>query len=93
MEHAVDPKADHEGVVLGIEVEVARSVLGGLEDDRVDETDERSVRDAVVGLEIPAFALVLVEVHLVLDEGCALPGLGRPDDSPQLELDVLRRGD
>ena len=54
VEDAVDAEADDERVVLRIEVDVARPVLGGLEDDRVDEPDERRVGDAVVGLEVVA---------------------------------------
>ncbi len=52
VEHAVDAVAHDERVVLRLEVDVAGAVLGGLEDDRVDEPHERRVGDAVVGLEV-----------------------------------------
>ena len=52
VQHAVDAVADDEVVLLRLEVDVAGSVLGRLEDDRVDEAHERRVRDAVVGLEV-----------------------------------------
>ena len=45
-------KPDDERVLLRLEVDVAGPVLGGLEDDRVDEPDERDVGDAVVDLEV-----------------------------------------
>jgi len=47
-------------------VHVARSVLGRLEDERVDEADERRVGDAVVLLEVVLFlALDLRDPQLV----------------------------
>ena len=52
VEHAVDPEADEERVLLRLEVDVGGAVLGGLEDHGVDEADERRVRDAVVDLEV-----------------------------------------
>ena len=52
LEHAVDPEADEEAVVLRLDVDVAGPLLGRLEDDRVDEPHERRVRDAVVDLEV-----------------------------------------
>ena len=45
-------EADDQRVLLRLEMDVAGAVLGGLEDDRVDEPDERRVRDAVVVLEV-----------------------------------------
>ncbi len=58
VQHAVDAVADDQRVLLRLEVDVAGPVLGRLEDDRVDEPDERRVGDAVVGLEV---VLVVVE--------------------------------
>ena len=52
VQHAVDAVADDERVLLRLEVDVAGAVLGRLEDDRVDEPDERRVGDAVVGFEV-----------------------------------------
>ena len=52
VEHAVDAEPHDERVLLRLEVDVAGPVLGRLEDDRVDEPDERGVGDAVVDLEI-----------------------------------------
>ena len=52
VQHAVDAEPDDERVLLRLEVDVGGAVLGRLEDDRVDEPDERRVGDAVVGLEV-----------------------------------------
>ena len=57
VEHAVDAEAHDERVLHRLEVDVAGPVLGGLEDDRVHEPDERHVRDAVVDLEVVAVLL------------------------------------
>ena len=57
VEHAVDPEADEQLVLLRLEVDVARAVLGRLEDDRVDEPDDRPLRDAVLGLEVVGLVL------------------------------------
>ncbi len=51
-EHAVDPEADEQGVLLRFEVDIAGPVLGCLEDDRVDEPDDRPLGDAVLGREV-----------------------------------------
>jgi hypothetical protein len=92
VEHAVDAQPDDEGIILRIEMQVARAVLGRLKDDRVDEADERRVGDAIVRFEVVGvFAFLLDE--LVLDERRALPGLRGADDAAELELDVLRGGD
>ena len=53
-ENAVDAEAHRERVLLRLEVDVGGVLLRGLEDDRVDEPDERAVRDPVVGLEVVA---------------------------------------
>ena len=60
-----------------VEVQVARAVLGRLEDDRVDEAHERRVGDPVVGLEVLA---PVGCVALLLDERRPLPHLGGADD-------------
>ncbi len=73
-------------------MEVGGAVLGRLEDDRVDEPDERGVGDAVVGLEV-VLGVVRFDVELVLDERGAFPHLARARDLAQLELDVLARRD
>ena len=92
MQYAVDAEPDHESVVLGVEVEIAGAVFGRLEDDRVDQADERRVGHTVVGLEVVALAIVRL-LQLVLDESRPLPGLRGADDAPELELDVLGGGD
>jgi hypothetical protein len=61
VQHAVDAEPDDERVLLRLEVDVAGPVLGRLEDDRVDEADERRVGDAVVDLEVVALLLFLLE--------------------------------
>ena len=58
VQHAVDAEPHDERVLLRLEVDVAGPVLGGLEDDRVDEPDERDVGDAVVDLEVVALVLL-----------------------------------
>ncbi len=60
VQHAVDPEADEQRVLLRLEVDVAGAVLGRLEDDRVDEPHDRRLGDAVLGLEV---------VGLVVDRG------------------------
>ena len=52
VQHAVDPVAHDERILLRLEMDVAGAVLGCLEDERVDEPHERRVRDAVVGLQV-----------------------------------------
>ena len=92
MEDAVDAVADDQVVLLRLDVDVARAVLGGLEDHRVDEPDERRVRDAVVGLE------VVVLLRFGLDGGlsstkAAFMRLGRAREAAQLGEDVVLRRD
>ena len=93
MEHAVDPEADDERVGLRLEVDVARTVLCSLEDDRVDEAHERGVGDAVLDLEV--VDLVLVD-HLELDdvaESRSRPeGFGGPRQPSELVGDLLAGG-
>ena len=66
-------------VLLRLEVDVAGPVLGGLEDDRVDEPDERRVGDAVVDLEVVDVLLFLLEQRLGFlgEYGTGAEGLGR----------------
>ena len=52
VQHAVDAVAHDQLVLLRLDVDVGRAVLGRLEDHRVDEADERGIRDPVVGLEV-----------------------------------------
>ena len=89
VEHAVDPVADDQRVLLRLEVDVAGPVLGGLEDERVDEPHERRVGDAVVGLEV---VLVLVEAGHVADER-GIHRLGGARQPADLGEHVFSRGD
>jgi hypothetical protein len=41
VEHAVDAVLDHHLVVAGLDVDVRGAALDGVEDDRVDELDDR----------------------------------------------------
>ena len=94
VQDAVDPEADDERVLLRLEVDVGGAVLGGLEDQRVDEPDERRVGDAVVGLEVVLFLLGdLLELGFVLEHRARAERFGRPDEAADLRLDVLRRRD
>ncbi len=93
MEHAVDAKPDDERVLLRIEVDVGSAVFGRLEDDRVDEPDERRIGDAVVGLEIVGLVVLILDLELVLDERGPLPGLALANLAAKLDLDVLARRD
>ena len=62
-QHAVDAGAHDERVALRLEVHVARPVLGGREDDRVDEPDERRIGDAVVDLELVLLASAMTSIE------------------------------
>ena len=66
LEHPVDPDPGDEAVGLGEEVDVARSLVDRLHDDRVHELDRRRVGEAVLGLEI---GLAVLERQLVGDQG------------------------
>ena len=93
-EHAVDAEADDERVLLRLEVDVGGAVLGGLEDDRVDEADERRVGDAVLGLEVVGLLLLVLEVVLgLLEHRAGAEGLGGARHPAQLGEDVLARRD
>ena len=77
MQDAVDSKPDGEGILLRLEVDVRGPVLGCLEDDRVDEPNERRLRDAVFGLEIVDVLLFLLVERLFFGEcGAGSEGLG-----------------
>ena len=93
-EDAVDPEADDERILLRLEVDVGGAVLGGLEDDRVDEADERRVGDAVLGLEVVGLLLCFLEVVLgFLEHRSGAEGLGGARHAAQLGEDVLARRD
>ena len=77
-------------VLLRLEVDVARPVLGGLEDDRVDEPDDRPLRDPVVGREVVGLVLDRL-VGVVVEDGGE--GDVRPAQAPDLDHDVLERRD
>ena len=80
-------------VLLRLEVDVARALLGGLEDDRVDQSDERCLRDAVVDLEVVFLDLLDRGVgDGVLDER-RVQRLGRAREAPDLGRDVSLGGD
>ncbi len=85
-EHAVDPEADDERLLLRLEVDVGGAFLGGLEDDGVHEPDERAVRDPVVGFEVVSL-LRLVD----LEDGDS-DGLRRAHEPLELDDDVVARG-
>ena len=92
VEDAVDPVADDEIVLLRLDVDVARPVLGGLEDHRVDEADERRVGDAVVGLEVVDVLLVFLRAGDLLGDR-RVHRLGRAREAAQLGEDVALRRD
>ena len=62
-EHAVDAVADRGAALEGLDVDVARAVLGRAEHDAVDEPDDRRF---VVGVEeVGNFEAALVDVDRV----------------------------
>jgi len=92
VQHAVDAQPDDERVVLRLPVDVRGAVLGGLEDHRVDEADERRVRDAVVGFEVVGLVdLFLVGGLLLFEDGARAECFGGTDDAADLRLDVVAR--
>src|SRR4051812_27929244 len=97
VQHAVDAQPHGQRILLGLEVDVAGPVLGGLEDDRVDQPDERDVGDAVLDLEVVGIALRLGLGEAVFDLDCRTRAerLGGTGESPDLVLDVVagRDGD
>ena len=74
----------------GLEVDVRGVLLGRLEDQGVDETDERAVGDPVVGLEVVA---VVADVVLEIDRDDGADRLGGANESLQLGDDVVARRD
>ena len=88
-QHAVDPDPDDERVLLRLEVDVAGAVGGGLHDDGVDEAHERSIRDAVVDLQV---VLLVDDLHVV-ERGLRLHRLAPPRDPVELGEDLLAVGD
>jgi hypothetical protein len=74
-------------------VHVGGAVLRRLEEDRVDEADERDVGDAVLGLEIGEVFLLLCEELLLLDDRACAERLGGPRELANRDEDVLTRGD
>ena len=58
VQHTVDAVADDQLVLLRLDMDVGRSVLGRLEDHRVDEAHERGIGDPVVGLEVVLIVFV-----------------------------------
>src|SRR3954451_1628681 len=95
VQDAVDAEPHGKGVFLRLEVDVAGAVLGRLEDDRVDEPDERDVRDPVVDLEIVELLLLLLleQPGLLVQNGAGAEGLGSADEPADLVGDVLARRD
>ena len=89
VQHTVDAVADDQLFFLRLDVNVAGTVLGSGEDERVDEANERRVGDAVVGFEI---VLVLVEARHVADEG-RVHRLGGAREPADLGQHVVLRGD
>ena len=70
---------------------VGGPVFRGLEDDRVDEADERGVRDAVVGLVV--VGLLLLERRLLLEHRTSAERLRGAAEAADLRQDVVARGD
>ena len=89
-EHAVDAGAHEERVLLRLEMDVAGAVAGGLHDDRVDQPDERSVGDPVVGLEIVLVALL---AELDIDRRLGLDHLALALEALELGGDLLAATD
>src|SRR5204863_7608337 len=64
------------------------------EDDRVDESDERRLRDAVLDLEVAGLLLFRLEQRLLLrDRRACTEGLGGAREAAELREDVLAGGD
>ena len=90
MQHAVDAEADDERVLLRLPVDVRGAVLGGLEDDGVDEPDERGIGDAVVGLEVVRVLFLRGErLCFLVERGTRTERLRLADEAPDLGLDVV----
>ena len=82
-------------VRLRLEVDVARLVLGCLEENGVHQSDERGVGDAVLDLEVVGFLVDHLQVDRVGQSrsAAASEGLGRAHEPTELDLDLLARGD
>ena len=62
VEDAVDAVADAEGLLVGLEVDVARALLDGLDEDVVDEGDDRGlVRDSSWSVSVELVLLLLLD--------------------------------
>ena len=91
LEHAVDAEADEQAVLLRLDVNVARAILGGLEDDRVDEPHERRVGDAVVDVEV---VLDLDDLQLTeVDPRAGSERFARASKALDLRVQVITRSD
>ena len=73
-------------------MDVGGAVFGRLEDDRVDEPDERRVGEAVVGLEVGGLFL-LEELLVLLGRRAVAESLGLADCALDVVEDLLARGD
>jgi len=93
VQDAVDAKPNGQGILLRLEVDVRGSVLGRLEDDRVDEPNEGRLRDPVLGLEIVDVFFFLLEQRLLFGQRSPrAEGLGRTREAAKLGEDVLAGG-
>jgi hypothetical protein len=80
---------------LRLEVDVGGPLLGGLEDDRVDEPDERGVGDSVLGLEVVAGLVLFLGGQLLLfdlEHGARAECLCGSGEALDLVDDVFLRG-
>ncbi len=93
MQDAVNTEADDERIVLRLEVDVAGAILGRLKDDRVDEPDERRVRDPVVDLEIVCLLVDDLQLDDIAQPGAHAEGFRGSREAAELGDDVLLRGD
>ena len=87
-QHAVDPQTHEETIRLRQEMNVARTLLDRLEDQRVDELDERARGLVLRGLDI-----LFVREPLVLGDEMTPGRLELALEVAELELDVLTRSD
>ena len=67
-EHAVDAVAHAELLLVGLDVDVARALLDGVEQDHVDEADDRRVLARLLELEEVDVLVVAGELDLLLVE-------------------------
>jgi hypothetical protein len=87
----VTPAARRFGTRL--EVDVGGAVLGRLEDHRVDEADERGIRDPVVGFEVVLTVQVVVAADDDRVEERRVHRLGCATEAAQLSEHVTASGD